>query len=367
MTQRVPSGDPVADGVVSVGQLEPLAKARLLGPVWDYVEGGAGDEVTLADNRTAWRRRRLLPRAMVDVSALTTTTSILGLTLPHPILLAPSATHVRYHPDGELATLRGATAVQSVMTLSTLASTSVEEFGAEARSLLSPWWMQVYLQRDRAISDQLLDRVAASGAHALVLTVDTPSLGARDRDQRDALGAAPGVTYPNVQHLSPTNDSTPVQRQVWNPHLANDVTPADITRLRERYNLPVIAKGILRADDARRAIDAGASALIVSNHGARNLDTAVATADALAAVVQATDGQVPVLVDGGITRGTDVAVALILGASAVLIGRPVIWGLATYGERGVSHVVDVLRTELEKAMALLGAPTLADLTPDLLA
>ena len=130
MTQRVPSGDPVADGVVSVGQLEPLAKARLLGPVWDYVEGGAGDEVTLADNRTAWRRRRLLPRAMVDVSALTTTTSILGLTLPHPILLAPSATHVRYHPDGELATLRGATAVQSVMTLSTLASTSVEEFGA---------------------------------------------------------------------------------------------------------------------------------------------------------------------------------------------------------------------------------------------
>ena len=141
----------------------------------------------------------------------------------------------------------------------------------------------------------------------------------------------------------------------------------DITRLRERYNLPVIAKGILRADDARRAIDAGASALIVSTPGARPLDTAVATADALAAVVQATDGQVPVLVDGGITRGTDVAVALILGASAVLIGRPVIWGLATYGEAGVRHVIDVLRTELEKTMALLGAPTIADLTPDLLA
>ena len=365
--EPVGSGDPLADSIVSIAQLESLSRDRLDGDVWGYVAGGAGNEVTLHDNRQAWSRRRLLPRAMVDVSNLTTEISLLGSSLPHPLLLAPSATHGRYHPDGEFETLRGANASESIMTLSTLGSAPVNQFGEAARALGSSWWMQVYLQQDRSLSYSLLDRVVSAGAQALVLTVDTPSLGARDRDQRDAFGATPGVDYPNIDHLPVAPDSTPAHRRVWNSHLANDVTPSDISRLRERFAIPVIAKGILRADDARRAVDAGASALIVSNHGARNLDTAIATTDALAAVVEAVRGEVPVLVDGGITRGTDVAVALILGASAVLVGRPVIWGLSTYGAAGVRHVVDVLRTETEKAMALLGAPTVSDLTSDLIA
>ena len=196
-----------------------------------------------------------------------------------------------------------------------------------------------------------------------MLTVDTPSLGARDRDKRDTLGVSQGVTLPVLAHVPVEPSELPLHRRVWNPHLANDVTPADITELARRYGVPVLVKGVLRPDDARRAVDAGASAVIVSNHGARNLDTAPATADCLASVVDEVARDVPVLADGGIRRGTDVATALCLGASAVLIGRPVIWGLATYGAAGVRHALEVLRTELEMAMSLLGAPTLAALTP----
>jgi 4-hydroxymandelate oxidase len=251
------------------------------------------------------------------------------------------------------------------MTLSSLGSTLVEDFGTAAADLGAPWWMQVYLQRDRSLSYRYLDAAVAAGATALVLTVDTPSLGARDRDKRDTLGVSQGVTLPILAHVPTEPSDLPLHRRVWNPHLANDVTPADITELARRYGVPVLVKGVLRPDDARRAVDAGASAVIVSNHGARNLDTAPATADCLASVVDEVARDVPVLADGGIRRGTDVATALCLGASAVLIGRPVIWGLATYGAAGVRHALEVLRTELEMSMSLLGAPTLAALTRDL--
>jgi 4-hydroxymandelate oxidase len=360
------SGDPVADGIVAVRDLEAPAALRLAGPTWDYVAGGAGDERTLRENAEAWGRRGLLPRSMVDVSGLSTRTTLLGLDLAHPILVAPSATHLRYHPRAELETLRGTADAESLLTLSTLASTLALEFGTEAAALGSPWWMQVYLQNDRQVSRPVIDAAVRAGASALVLTVDTPSLGARDRDKRDSLGTAQGVVFPNLAHHRAEPDPTPVQRRFWNAHLANDVTPGDITELAARYDVPVIPKGILRADDARRAVDAGAAAVIVSNHGARNLDTAPATADVLAAVVAEIGGEVPVLVDGGIRRGTDVATALCLGASAVMVARPVIWGLATYGAPGVAAVIDILRTELEMAMALLGAPSLDALTPDLL-
>ena len=364
--QPVGSGDPAADGVVSVHDLEPLAAQRLAGPVWDYVAGGAGDERTLADNDVAWSRHGLRPRSMVDVSALSTTTTLLGLALPHPVLVAPTATHVRYHPEAELETLAGASAAGTVMTLSSLGSVLADDLGAAAASYAVPWWMQVYLQRDRSLSHVYLDRAVAAGAAALLLTVDTPSLGARDRDKRDTFGAAHGVTFPNLAHLTSAADPLPPHRRVWNPHLANDVTPADVTALVDRYDVPVLVKGVLRADDARRAVDAGAAAVIVSNHGARNLDTAPATADVVASVVDEVGCDVPVLVDGGIRRGTDVATALCLGASAVLVGRPVLWGLSTYGARGVQQVVEMLATELAMAMSLLGAPRVADLTRDLL-
>jgi 4-hydroxymandelate oxidase len=304
---------------------------------------------------------------MVDVTGLSTTTTLLGRSLAHPILVAPTATHVRYHPGAELETLRGATAGESLMTLSSLGSTLAREFGTEADRIGAPWWMQVYLQRDRSLSFAYLDDAVAAGAGALVLTVDTPSLGARDRDKRDSFGASRGVTFPTLAHLPAHHDPAPAHRRVRNPHLADDVTEADITVLAERYGVPVLVKGVLRADDARRAVDAGAAGVVVSNHGARNLDTVPATADVLASVVDEVRGEVPVLVDGGVRRGTDVATALCLGADAVLLGRPVIWGLATYGAAGVQHVLEILRAELEMAMALLGAPHIADLDRDLLA
>jgi 4-hydroxymandelate oxidase len=361
------SGDPAADGVVAVRDLEGPAAARLAGPVWDYVVGGAGDERTLRDNPGAWARHGLLPRTMVDVSGLSTSISLLGTRLEHPVLVAPTATHARYHPGAEPETLRGTVAGRSLMTLSSLGSTPSADFGDEASRLGAPWWMQVYLQNDRSLSHEYVELAVTAGAAALVLTVDTPSLGPRDRDKRDSFGAAHGVRFPNLDHVPHGDDPTPAHLRVWNPHLANDVTPDDITALRRRHDLPVIAKGILRGEDARRAVDAGASAVVVSNHGARNLDTTPATADVLTSVVEAVRGEVPVLVDGGIRRGTDVATALCLGASAVLVGRPVIWGLSTYGAAGVQHVLEVLRTELAMAMALLGAPQVADLVPDLLA
>jgi len=364
--QPVGSGDPRADSVVSVQNLERPASERLAGYAWDYVVGGAGKEQTLRDNPAAWARHGLRPHSMVDVSQLSTALMLLGAPLAHPILVAPTATHVRYHPEGESETLRGAAAAETIMSLSAMGSTTATDFGADAEALGTPWWMQVYLQHDRALSHVYVDKAVAAGASALVLTVDTPSLGARDRERRDASGASVGVSYPNLTHLPAEPTELPAHRRVWNPFFANDVTPSDITALVDRYHLPVLVKGVVRADDARRAVDAGAAAVIVSNHGARNLDTGAATADSLAPVVDAVGGDVPVLVDGGIRRGTDVATALCLGASAVLVGRPVIWGLNTYGAAGVQHVVELLRTELEMAMSLLGAPTISDLTRDLL-
>jgi 4-hydroxymandelate oxidase len=362
----VGSGDPAQDGVVAVPELEAPAAERLAGPVWDYVAGGAGDERTLRTAADAWSTHGLLPHSLRDVSALSTATTLLGHQLAHPVLLAPTATHVRYHPEAELETLRGAAAAEAVLTLSALGSVLPTELGAAAGTLGTPWWMQVYLQRDRRLSYAYLDEAVAAGAGALVLTVDTPSLGARDRDRRDSFGASRGVDFPTLAHLPRDPDPAPAHRRVWNPHLANDVTERDVSELARRYGLPVVVKGVLRSDDARRAVDAGAAGVIVSNHGARNLDTVPPTAQVLASVVDEIAAEVPVLVDGGIRRGTDVATALCLGASAVLVGRPVIWGLSTYGAAGVRHVVEVLRTELEMAMALLGATTTAELDRDLL-
>ena len=199
--QPVGTGDPSDDNVVTINDLERRASERLAGYAWDYVVGGAGKEHTLRDNPAAWARHGLRPHSLVDVSGLTTRVSLLGTELAHPVLIAPTATHVRYHPGAELETVRGAAAAETLMTLSSLGSTLAADFGAEAASLRAPWWMQVYLQNDRAQSYVYLDKAVAAGAGALVLTVDTPSLGARDRDRRDTFGASRGVTFPNLSHL----------------------------------------------------------------------------------------------------------------------------------------------------------------------
>jgi 4-hydroxymandelate oxidase len=326
---------------VNLHELEPLARERLTDQAYTYLTGGSGDEHTLRWNTEAWSRIRLAPRFLVDVSAIDTRLSLLGHHLAAPIVLAPTASHQLFHPDGELETFRGAAAA-------------------------GPWWFQVYVQRDRGFTRDLVRRAADSGASALVLTVDLPVLGARDTDRRNSLGLPPGVEYANVRDLATAPDPLPPERRVYNPHLDPTVTWEDLDWLASLVDVPVLVKGVLRPDDARRAVDHGAAALVVSNHGARNLDTVPATADALPRVVAEVGGELPVLVDGGIRRGTDVAKALMLGASAVLVGRPFVWGLAAYGADGVKLVVDMLRTELEMAMGLLGAPTLADLTTDLL-
>jgi 4-hydroxymandelate oxidase len=350
-------------GVVNVSELEPLARERLTESAHAYLTGGSGDEHTLRWNVDAWARIRLAPHFLVDVGATDTRLRLLGHDLAAPILLAPTAAHRLFHPDGEVETVRGAAAAETLYIQSTLATVGVSEVGAAATG---PWWFQLYIQRDRGVTHDLLARAEDAGASAVVLTVDLPVLGARDTDHRSGFELPDGLEYANLVGLDALADELPPARRVYNARVDPTVTWADLDRLRSVARVPLLVKGVLRPDDAVRAIDHGVDGLVVSNHGARNLDTVPATADALPRVAEAVAGRVPLLVDGGIRRGTDVAKALILGATAVLVGRPYVWGLTVDGADGVKLVVDMLRTELEMAMCLLGARTLANLTDDLL-
>jgi len=349
---------------VSVRQFQPQAEELLEPGIRDYVAGGAADEHTLRRNEEAWQERLLSPRVLVDVSSLDTSVNLLGSQLPHPIVVAPTARHRAYHPTGEVGTLAGARAAEALYVQSSLGSTALAEISVAAAE--QPWWFQLYVQRDRGFTAELVAEAVAGGARALVLTVDTPTLGARDRDKRNQLGAIDGYSYPILANGPVVPDDSAPHRRVYNPILSPDITWADLEWLVDIAGVPVLTKGHLRADEAAHAVDCGAGGIIVSNHGARNLDTVPATAEALPGITAAVAGRVPVLVDGGIRRGTDIAKALAMGADAVLVGRPIIWGLTVAGPAGVRHVLEILRTELEMAMALLGARTVVDLTADLL-
>ncbi len=352
---------------INLFELEAIAREKLSREAWDYYAGGSQDEVTLRENRSAWDRLALAHRVLVDVSRRDLATSVLGQPVALPILVAPTAFQRLAHPEGELATVRAAGAAGTVMILSTLSTTAVEEVVAAASG---PVWFQLYVYRDRKATEGLVRRAEAAGCRALVLTVDAPLIGRRERDVRNRFHLPPGLSaanllpegYGEVQAAAGDSGLAVYVSSLIDPSLSW----RDIAWLRSLTELPLVLKGIVRADDAVRAAEAGAAAVVVSNHGGRQLDTAPATADVLPVVADALAGHpVEVLVDGGVRRGTDIVKALALGARAVLLGRPVLWGLAAGGEAGVASALGLLRAELDLTMALVGAPTIADITRDL--
>lgn len=369
MTQ-IPARHTIPSGLVTLADHELHAHTQLDDNAWAYFSGGAADEISLRANRTAWDALSLWPRVLRPLAGGHTRVPLLGRTLAHPILLAPVAFQRMAHPDGELAMAYAAAALGAGVVLSTQASVSVESV---AQAVLpdpgrGPLWFQLYLQPDRGFTQALVQRAEAAGYEALVLTVDAPTSGVRDRERRAGFRLPSGVGPVNLAGLqTPASPPlSPGQSALFDGLLHHAPTWDDIAWLQSITRLPVLLKGVLHPADARQAVSVGAAGLIVSNHGGRTLDTAPATATALPRVVQAVGGAVPVLVDGGIRRGTDVLKAMALGASAVLVGRPAVWGLANAGAAGVAHVLRLLRDELEVAMALTGCATLAEATPALL-
>ncbi len=353
----------VADAV-NLFDFEPLARSRISPMAWEYISGGAGDEVTLRWNRESFDRIRLRPRILVDVSHLDTRVKLFDRELPHPILLAPAAYQRLVHSEGELATAKGAGTAGTTMVVSMMATTSVEEIAAAATR---PLWFQLYVQPDRTFTRDLVQRAEAAGCQALVVTVDTPVVGLRNREMRIKFALPPGVDRPNLKGLKTSSTShLPPENEIYSAVLDPKLTWKEIDWLRSFSRVPVLLKGVLNPDDAERAVQTGASGIIVSNHGARNLDTLPATIDVLPEVAARVAGRTPVLVDGGIRRGTDVLKAIALGANAVLIGRPYLYGLAAAGSEGVARVVGILRREFEMAMALTGRTSIKDLDASVL-
>jgi 4-hydroxymandelate oxidase len=349
---------------MDVSALEARAR-RVLDPVaYDYFAAGADDGATLRDNEEAWRRMRLLPRVLRDVSQVGTGSSLLGTAMSAPILVAPMAVQRLAHDDGEAAMARAAAATGTIMVVSTMSTVTLEDVAAAAPD--APRWFQVYVHRDRGITTDVVGRAVAAGFEALVLTVDLPVVGRRRKDEINRFDLPAGMTVANLEvSLGAAHGSGLAEYS--DAAFDRSLTFDDIGWLADLSGLPVVVKGVLRADDAVACVDAGAAAVIVSNHGGRQLDGAVASADALAPVVDALAGRAPALVDGGIRGGYDVLRALALGAAAVLVGRPLLWGLAVGGEDGAAEVMRELVSELERAMALCGATGLADLDRSLLA
>jgi 4-hydroxymandelate oxidase len=349
-----PSGVPV-----DVFDYARLAPSHMTTIGWEYINGGAADELTMRWNRESYDRIRLRPRVLVDVSQLDTRVTLFGREMAFPILLAPTAYHKLAHPEGEVATARGAGAAQATMVVSTSATTSLEDV---AKAATHPLWFQLYVQPDREFTRELVRRAESSGYQAIVVTVDSPVLGARYRETRSQFALPPGVERANLRGLkTAVGGQRPTEANIYSALLDPKLTWKEIEWLRSLTKLPLLLKGIVNADDAARGVDVGASGIVVSNHGGRNLDTLPATIEALPEVAERVAGRVPVLVDGGIRRGTDVLKAIAHGASAVLIGRAYLFGLAVGGAGGVTRVVNILRREFEMAMALTGRTSVKEI------
>lgn len=361
---------------LNLDELEERARAVLPPMVYAYYAGGAEDEVALRENRAAYGRWRFRYRVLNEVGEPDLAVSILGDELSLPLLLSPTAAQLLADPEGEVATARAARDAGTLCCVSTLSTRSLEDVAAAA----GPRWFQLYVYRDRGVTGELVDRAVAAGYSAIVLTVDTPVLGRREREERVGFGLPEGMTYANIAGPHPRGQARPAAtasaiapgQSGLAVYVAKEFDTAlgwkDLEWLAGRAGIPVLVKGVVRGDDAQAAVAHGARGVIVSNHGGRQLDHSIATLDALPEVVQAVGGPggVNVLVDGGVRRGTDVLKALCLGAGAVMFGRPYLWALAAGGEAGVRRLLERMRAEIAVSMALLGARRIADLTPDLL-
>ena len=334
---------------VNIFEYEALAQDRVAPAAWDYYQGGSEDEVTLRANRAAFERIRLRPRVLIDTSTIDTSTSVLGIPLSMPIMIAPMACHVFAHPEAESATAQAAGQVKTLMAASTVSNRSLEEIAAVASG---PLWFQLYTNENPRVSERLVRRAEAAGYQAIILTVDTSRLGKRERDIRNQFSLEANSVLANYQ-------AEAEEEPVFARHVTD--TWETVDWLRTLTKLPILLKGILTAEDALLAVERDIQAIIVSNHGGRQLDGSLAGIEALPEIAEAVDGRSEIYLDGGIRRGTDVLKALALGARAVFVGRPVLWGLAVDGQAGVQHVLELLRAELELAMGLSGCPTLASI------
>jgi 4-hydroxymandelate oxidase len=351
--------------LVNLREFEGAAQAVLDPVLYDYFAGGAQDEVTVRDNEAAYRRLTLVPRVLRGAVPPTLDVTVLGTGMAMPVLLAPTAFHRLAHPEAERATARAAAAAGVTMIAAMLSTVAVEDIAAAARTAEAErdpsLWFQLYIQPDLGFTQAIVARAEAAGCGALVVTVDSPALGRHERnDRNDFHDLPPGVRCENLRELRGGEPGS-VRQVVLSP----EISWRHIGWLRGVSDLPIVLKGVLHPADAREAVAAGVDGLLVSNHGGRQLDTTPATADQLPRLAEVVDGRIPLLVDGGIRRGTDVVKALALGADAVALGRPALWGLAAGGEAGVSRVLDLLRTELVNALTLCGCDSPRAVTPDL--
>ncbi|KAK4269049.1 hypothetical protein QN277_022254 [Acacia crassicarpa] len=344
---------------VNVREFQQLAKEKLPKMYYDFYAGGAEDESTLKENMEAFRRITLRPRVLVDVSRINMSTNILGYRISAPIMIAPTAFQKLAHPQGEVGTAKAAAASNTIMVLSFNSSCSFEEVASSCNAVR---FFQLYVHKRRDVTAAIVERAEKLGYKALVVTVDVPRIGRREADIRNKMVSPKLKNFDGLfstEHKSDTGSS--LETYVSQTRDAS-LQWKDIAWFKSITNLPILVKGILTGEDAIKAVEAGVAGIIVSNHGGRQLDCSPATISVLEEVVHATKGKIPVLVDGGVRRGTDIFKALALGAQAILVGRPVVFGLAAKGEAGVRQVIEMLKTELELTMALSGCPTVKDIT-----
>ena len=347
---------------LSLRELEAEARPCLPPATYEFFAGGSGDEITLRANEAAFGRLGLVPRVLQGAAPPDLGIDLLGCTASMPILIAPTAFHRLAHPEGECATARAAAGARTIMIVSMASTVAIANVAASARAAAGAvdpnLWFQIYIQPDLGFTEAIVQRAEAAGCKALVVTVDSPAFGRRERDLRNGFVELPdGMCCENLREAEGGNDLGPARPIAFTPELSWE----HIDWLRSVTALPIALKGVMHPDDARIAVDRGIDALLVSNHGGRQLDSVPATIDLLPAIAQAVGDRVPLVLDGGVRRGTDVVKALALGASAVAIGRPVLWGLALDGTKGVSRVLEMLRSELEQALTLCGCRSLHDL------